>query len=174
VLIVSPHEPEIPVAEVVKTWTDMKGYFRVRDHGRLPSLGDTDLMMTNGTYTEVKPNGPSMLTLIPPSLIGPPEFVHIDMKDTDKPGVVVVQKGSGVVGWIPWDPGGPLLSRKSSSTCRFLSRSGGSAASAQAVADERASHCRDDLDATGRTSTSSPDQSERAFPNRILPTGGDE
>jgi hypothetical protein len=103
VLIVSPREPEFPVAPVVKTWKDMKGYFRVRDHGHLPSLKDTDLMMTNGPYTEVKADGPSWLTLIPPSMIGPPEFVHVDMKDTGKPGLVMASRGAGSVAWIPWD-----------------------------------------------------------------------
>jgi len=47
----------------------------------------------------------SSLTLIPPSLFGPPELVHVDMKDTDKTGVVFVDRGKGRVGWIPWDLG---------------------------------------------------------------------
>jgi hypothetical protein len=105
VLITSPQVPEFPVAPVVKTWKDVTGYFRVRDRSRLPSLRDTDLMMTNGDYTEVKSLAP-LLTLIPPSMIGPPEFVHIDMKDTDKPGLVFASRGSGSVAWIPWDLAG--------------------------------------------------------------------
>jgi hypothetical protein len=107
VLVVSPDEPEFPVAPVVRTWKDMRGYFRVRDHSQLPSLQETDLMMTSGAYTEVKPdaNAKATLTLIPPSMFGPPEFVHIDMKDTDKPGLVFVERGKGEVGWIPWDLG---------------------------------------------------------------------
>ena len=106
VLIVSPEAPEFSVAPVVKTWKDMKGYFRIRDHEHLPSLKDTDLMMTNGAYTEVKSDAAPWLTLIPPSMIGPPEFVHIDMKDTDKPGLVFASRGAGSVAWIPWDLAG--------------------------------------------------------------------
>ena len=105
VLIVSPHTPEFPIAKVTKTWDDMKGYFRVRDHSQLPSLKDTDLMMTDGPYTEVETEGNPWLTLVPPSFIGPPELVHIDMKDTSKPGLVFSKRGKGTVAWIPWDLG---------------------------------------------------------------------
>jgi Hypothetical glycosyl hydrolase 6 len=106
VLIVSPQQPDFPVAPVVKTWSDLKGYFRVREHDRLPSLKDTDLIMTNGSYTEVKPDTAPWLTLVPPSMIGPPEFVHLDIKDTDKPGLVFASRGAGKIAWIPWDLAG--------------------------------------------------------------------
>lgn len=105
VLIVSPHAPEFSTTHVTKTWDDMKGYFRVRDHSQLPSLKDTDLMMTDGPYTEVETNETPWLTLVPPSFIGPPELVHIDMKDTSKPGLVFSKHGRGAVAWIPWDLG---------------------------------------------------------------------
>jgi hypothetical protein len=105
VLIVSPAEPEFPVAPVVSTAKDMKAYFRVRDHSQLPSLRDTDLLMTDGPYTEVKANGPSPITLVPPSMFGPPELVHVDMHDTDKPGLFMAARGKGQVAWIPWDLG---------------------------------------------------------------------
>lgn len=104
-LIISPREPEFPVATVVQRWPDLKGYFRVRDHSAFPSLAETDLIMLNGSYAELKPEGTASLTLIPPSMIGPPEFVHVDMKDTDKPGIVSKHVGSGEVVWIPWDLG---------------------------------------------------------------------
>ena len=47
----------------------------------------------------------SPLTLIPPSMIGPPEKVHVDWKDTQQPGLVVRPAGKGTVAWIPWDLG---------------------------------------------------------------------
>jgi hypothetical protein len=106
VLIASAQPPDFPVASVVRTTKDVKGYFRVRDHAQLPSLQDTDLLLLNGPFTEVKPEGKSLLTLIPPSLIGPPEFVHIDMKDTDEPGLVLSKRGAGEAAWFPWDLGG--------------------------------------------------------------------
>ena len=106
VMIVSHTEPEFPVATVVQQSKDVKGYFRVRNHSMLPSLKDTDLVMTNGPFTELESEGATAaLTLIPPSLIGPPELVHVDMHDTNKPGVVFVEKGKGSIAWIPWDLG---------------------------------------------------------------------
>jgi len=106
VLIASPQAPEFPVASVVRTSKDVKGYFRVRDHAQLPSLKDTDLLMTNGPFTEVKTDGKPLVTLVPPSLIGPPELVHVDMKDTDTPGLVMMKHGAGEVAWFPWDLAG--------------------------------------------------------------------
>jgi hypothetical protein len=105
VLVVSPRPPEMAVALVIKTWPDMKGYFRIRDHAAFPSLSQTDLLMTDGPYTEIQAGGLPSLTLVPPSMIGPPEFVHIDQKDTTKPGLVSKQIGAGSVTWIPWDLG---------------------------------------------------------------------
>jgi hypothetical protein len=81
----------------------MKGYFRVRDHSVFPSLKDTDLLLVDGAYTQVAATAPSALTLIPPSMIGPPEKVHVDMHDTVEPGLINVDVGKGRVAWIPWD-----------------------------------------------------------------------
>ena len=105
VLVVSPREPQFPVAEVVHKWPDRKGYFRIRDHSLFPSLRDTDVLMLNGPYTELSEDPASPLTLIPPSMIGPPEKVHVDWKDTQQPGLVVRPAGKGTIAWIPWDLG---------------------------------------------------------------------
>ena len=105
VLLVSAREPEFPVASVVKTIPEIRGYVRVRDHAAFPSLKDTDLLMLNGPFTELQDNGPALLTLVPPSMFGPPEFVHIDMKDTDTTAVIFKQLGKGTVAWIPWNLG---------------------------------------------------------------------
>ena len=77
----------------------------MRDHAAFPSLKDADLFMLNGPFTEVRAEGPAALTLIPPSMIGPPEPVHIDMKDTNTPALVVRSMGEGAVAWIPWNLG---------------------------------------------------------------------
>jgi hypothetical protein len=105
-LIVGATEPEFAVAPVVSTQKDVKGYVRVRDHAAFPSLKDTDLLMLNGPFTELKPDGPASLTLVPPSMIGPPEFVHIDMHDTGTPAIAFRQLGKGSVAWIPWNLAG--------------------------------------------------------------------
>ncbi len=106
VLIASALKPDFDVAQVVRTEKDVKGYVRVRDHAAFPSLKATDLLMLDGPFTELKANGQPPLTLVPPSMIGPPEFIHIDMRDTDIPAIFVQPEGKGSVAWIPWNLGG--------------------------------------------------------------------
>ena len=105
VLIASAVPPEFDVAPVERTERDIKGYIRVRDHAAFPSLRDTDLLLLNGPFTTVKSSAVPTLTLIPPSMIGPPEFIHIDMHDTDTPALVSASIGKGTVIWIPWNLG---------------------------------------------------------------------
>jgi hypothetical protein len=62
--------------------------------------------MLNGPFTELRDNEPALLTLVPPSMFGPPEFIHIDMKDTDTTAIVFRRLGKGTVTWIPWNLGG--------------------------------------------------------------------
>jgi hypothetical protein len=103
VLIVSSRPPEFPVAAVTKTWRDVEGYFRVRNHQAFPSLKSTNLVMLHGNYTEVEGDGSDSLTFVPPSMFGPPEKIHIDQVNTTKPGLVWRNYGRGQVAWIPWD-----------------------------------------------------------------------
>jgi hypothetical protein len=104
-LIASSREPEFPIVPVIARSKDVKGYFRVRNHAMFPSLKDTDLLLLDGSYTEVEGDGSKSLSLVPPSMIGPPEFIHIDMRDTSKPGIVFKDLGRGQVAWLPWDLG---------------------------------------------------------------------
>jgi hypothetical protein len=103
--IASARPPAFPVARVIRTTPDIKGYIRVRNHTAFPSLPDTDLLMLNGPFTEVESDGSNSLTLVPPSMIGPPEKIHIDMKDTTIPGAISKKMGTGLVTWIPWELG---------------------------------------------------------------------
>lgn len=103
VLLLDARRPDFPMAPVVRTDSDVKGYVRVRDHNVFPSLKDTDLLLLNGPFSVVQADGPHSLTLVPPSMIGPPEFIHIDMKDTDTPAVILKRFGKGEVIWIPWN-----------------------------------------------------------------------
>jgi hypothetical protein len=105
VLIASAEPPEFEVARVVEKSKDMKAYFRVRNHTLFPSLKDTDLLLVDGPYTELEGDGSSSLSLVPPSMIGPPELIHVDMKDTIKPGIINKEIGKGQVVWIPWNLG---------------------------------------------------------------------
>jgi len=105
VLLLGARPPEFAAGRVVRTVPDLKGYVRVRDHDLYPSLRDTDLLMLNGPFSEVQGDGTPSLTLVPPSMIGPPEKIHVDMRDTMTPGVVSAKIGQGVVTWVPWDLG---------------------------------------------------------------------
>lgn len=105
VLLVSASTPEFNVVPVERTERNVQGYVRVRNHSAFPSLKDTDLLMLNGPFTALKTTGPHSLTLVPPSMIGPPEFIHIDIKDTDTPAIATASMGQGTVVWIPWDLG---------------------------------------------------------------------
>jgi hypothetical protein len=106
VLLIGARQPEFEVAPVVKTIEEIRGYVRVRDHAAFPSLKDTDLLMLNGPFTELRDDGPALLTLVPPSMFGPPEFIHIDMKDTNTTAIVFRRLGKGSVAWIPWNLSG--------------------------------------------------------------------
>jgi hypothetical protein len=104
-LIVSSQPPEFDIARVVSRSDDVKGYVRVRNHTMFPSLNLTELLMLNGPFTEVEGNGSDSLTLVPPSMIGPPEKIHVDMRDTTVPAIVTRGIGKGTVIWIPWELG---------------------------------------------------------------------
>src|SRR5262249_24310630 len=106
VMVASASRPEFEIASVERTDADVKGYIRIRDHSAFPSLGETDLLMLNGPFTTLRTAGPHTLTLIPPSMIGPPEFIHIDMRETDTPAIATKDIGKGAAVWIPWNLAG--------------------------------------------------------------------
>jgi hypothetical protein len=104
VIVAGPVAPPFDVGKTVKLWKDPDGaYFRIRDRAMFPSLKSTDIVFFYGDYLEVDAKGP--LTLIPPSLYGPPELVKVGWKDTDAPGLILKDYGSGKVAWLPWDLG---------------------------------------------------------------------
>jgi hypothetical protein len=104
VLIVSARPPEIPTPHIITTHKNVDSYFRVRNHDLFPSLKLTNLVMLSGDYTEVEGDGATSLSFVPPSMFGPPEKIHVDMKDTTKPGIATWDNGR--VTWIPWDAAG--------------------------------------------------------------------
>jgi hypothetical protein len=104
VLIVSARTPEIHTPSIVTTHHNVDSYFRVRNHDLFPSLKLTNLIMLAGDYTEVEGDGSASLSFVPPSMFGPPEKIHVGMKDTTKPGIVTWENRR--VTWIPWDAAG--------------------------------------------------------------------
>jgi hypothetical protein len=104
-LVVSPRPPELPVPPVIATHKDQQTYFRVRNRDLFPSLKLTNLIMLEGDYTEVAGDGAQSISYVPPSMFGPPEKIHVDMKDSSKPGIVMTGVGKGKLIWVPWDLG---------------------------------------------------------------------
>lgn len=84
-------------------------YFRVRDRKLLPSLESTNLLFVDGPMLEYQVEEPAALTLIPPSMFGPPERVSMDAVETETPGLLAGERHV----FLPWDVGG-LYQRHSS------------------------------------------------------------
>ena len=93
------------VAPVVRTATRRERICPSARSRAFPSLTDTDLLMLNGPFTDARGRRAASLTLVPPSMIGPPENVHVDMRDTGTPAIVSRNVGKGTVAWMPWDLG---------------------------------------------------------------------
>jgi Hypothetical glycosyl hydrolase 6/TAT (twin-arginine translocation) pathway signal sequence len=120
-IVASPTAPEFEIAPSVKLWKSPDGaYFRLRDKASFPSLKEIDVLFMYGDYLQVgSVNSP--LTFIPPAMYGPPEFVDVDWKDTDYPGLIMKDIGKGKVAWLPWDIGGLYYRHSSEAHSRLLS-----------------------------------------------------
>ena len=103
VLVAHARKPEFIDTRVQSTLPNAQGYVRVRAGELFPSLKRTTLLMLNGPFTETAPSGTAELTLVPPSMFGPPELIHTDMAETDIPALQWLE--SGRVAWLPWNLG---------------------------------------------------------------------
>lgn len=104
-LLVAGATPPLGIGEPVKRWTGVRGYFRIHDRTLLASLGETNLLFLYGDYLEYPPLDKPLLTLIPPSMFGPPEKVFTDKVETTKPGLLLRDAGKGRFAYLPWDAG---------------------------------------------------------------------
>jgi hypothetical protein len=121
-ILASSTAPGFEVAPSVKLWKSPDGaYFRIRNKAMFPSLKQTDVVFMYGDYLQVQAEGASPITFIPPSMYGPPEFVHVDWKDTDDPGLLMKDLGKGKLAWLPWDIGGLYYRHSSEAHSRLLS-----------------------------------------------------
>jgi hypothetical protein len=110
------------VAATVKLWKSPDGaYFRIRNKAMFPSLKQTDVVFMYGDYLQLQAEGTSPITFIPPSMYGPPEFVHLDWKDTDDPGLLMKEIGKGQLAWLPWNIGGLYYRHSSEAHAKLLS-----------------------------------------------------
>lgn len=106
VLVAGTTPPEMSMVRVVGRRPATQGYWRVHDHGLLPSLKETKLLFMDGEYVELEPGDRPPLTLIPTAMFGPPEKVWSDKVETTIPGLAFAQHEKGRVAYIPWDVGG--------------------------------------------------------------------
>jgi len=121
-IVAADTAPEFEVSPSVKLWKSPDGaYFRIRNKAMFPSLKETDVVFMYGDYLQVQAQGDSPITFIPPSMYGPPEFVHVDWKDTDDPGLVLKDLGKGKLAWLPWNIGGLYYLHSSEAHSRLLS-----------------------------------------------------
>lgn len=81
----------------------LKGYIRVRDTKRFPSLSLTSLLLLDGPFTSTAAQPGAPLTLVPPSMFGPPEKIHTDLRDTDVPALLASYDGRAL--WLPFNLG---------------------------------------------------------------------
>jgi hypothetical protein len=121
-IIASAAAPPFEVAATVKLWKSPDGaYFRIRNKAMFPSLKQTDVVFMYGDYLQLQAEGTSPITFIPPSMYGPPEFVHIDWKDTDDPGLLMKEIGKGQLAWLPWNIGALYYRHSSEAHAELLS-----------------------------------------------------
>jgi hypothetical protein len=81
----------------------VQGYVRVRDKKRFPALSLTSLLLLDGPFTETQAQPGAPLTLVPTSMFGPPEKIHVDMRDTGTPALLATHEGRAL--WLPWELG---------------------------------------------------------------------
>jgi hypothetical protein len=81
----------------------VRGYLRVRQPDRFPSLPVTSLLMLNGPFTRLPEDPKAALTLVADSIFGPPEYIHADLEDTAVPALVSAEDGRVVR--LPFDLG---------------------------------------------------------------------
>jgi hypothetical protein len=104
-ILTGPRRPELAsLPAEVRRWTNTRSaYFRLRDRALFPGLPETDIVFLDGEYLELDASGP--LTLIPPSIYGPPEKVWTDKRETSAPGLVLAGHGEGSLAYFPWSVG---------------------------------------------------------------------
>jgi hypothetical protein len=105
VLAAGLNPPSFGVPRALGVHARTQGYWRVRDHGRFPSLARTNLLFLDGGYVQLERLETPILTLIPPAMFGPPEKVWADKSETNIPGLVVSDVGNGRLAYLPWDIG---------------------------------------------------------------------
>lgn len=102
-LAASVEPPEFAAVQVHERLADVKGYIRIRRRENLPSLALTDLLLLNGGFSVAGGTAAPELTLIPPSMFGPPEYIHADLRETTTPALHWFNDGRAA--WLPWDLG---------------------------------------------------------------------
>lgn len=98
----------------------IQGYWRIHDHSLFPSLRHTKLLFFEGEYVGLEQQPAPAVTLIPPAMIGPPEKVWADKRETTIPGLSIVKHGRGEIVYIPWDVGSLYYRHSSPAHAGFM------------------------------------------------------
>jgi len=102
-LAASPQPPAFAGVKVIETLSGVQGYLRVRDAAQFPSLSLTNILLLNGTFAVTADQPGAALTFIPPSMFGPPEYIHADLRETQTPALLWLRDQRAA--WLPWDLG---------------------------------------------------------------------
>jgi hypothetical protein len=101
----------------------------------------------DGEYLRLEPSGKAPLTLIPHRCSARPRKVHIDRVETEKPGLLLAERGKGKIAYLPWDIGGLYYRLSSLSHAGLVGgRDRSSAAQRRQLKIECASAGRNDAD----------------------------
>lgn len=102
-LAASPQPPAFAGVKVIETLSGVQGYLRVRDAAQFPSLSLTNILLLNGAFAVTADQPGAALTFIPPSMFGPPEYIHADLRETQTPALLWLMNQRAA--WLPWDLG---------------------------------------------------------------------
>ncbi len=103
-LSISPTAPALGTPPPTRLMPSVRGYLHVRRPELFPSLRKSPLLLLDGPFAASADAPDAPLTLVPPSMFGPPEFIHTDLRDTFTPAVFSLR--GGAITWVPFDLGG--------------------------------------------------------------------
>lgn len=106
ILSIGINPPIIYKNDILKKWTEKEtqsSYWQVNNTKLFPSLKGTSVIYNSGPYTEIKSSKDSAITMILPSIYGPPELVWSDKKISTKPGIIFDNYYEGNLIYIPWN-----------------------------------------------------------------------
>ena len=106
VISIGTEVPSLLSGDLVKNWNvddTRKSYWWVQDSVLFPRLSKHEIIFNPSAFAELKADATAPIVMIPPARSTPPELVWSNMKNSDKPGLVIKDHGKGKMAYIPWD-----------------------------------------------------------------------